>query len=423
VGELANIVLYLFRRKPVLSSETMTANKACTVSETICIIPCHKAGDALEPVLARVTKIFSPAMVWVADNANLPNPPDNTEMLAQKYGCSYVYFPLGNKTNAVYETAKIAFARDSTLKYIVLVDDDTILPETFTVRADMFANDAWLAGYCPHIGINKRSPWNLWEDVIDYEYKSISWRNIVKGYYYSMRFLHGVCAVYRLDRMLAIFEDNPCLPGGLPFGEDAFAGVSARLNGWKLSQDETNIVYTFCPRNAFWGDRSQGFGASSLYRQRALRWYLGWPRRHMEELGMLFFYDAGSFLGNVLYRIDFFWYTLMCLLPSLWPVFVAGVVYQWRVEAVIIWVILHAAFYLSSVVTAYIRNCVMQEELKVSFSTILLTPLLSALTSLFYGISFILAIFWYVPFVRDNRKRLTPGWNNGMFALSNKLNP
>jgi hypothetical protein len=413
IGELANIALYLLRKKTVLTQEILEANRRVTLDETICVIPCHKAGPALEPVLERCVKIFAPERVWVADNANLPSPPDNTGDLAAKYGCSYVYFPLGNKTNAVFETVKIAVQRDPALKYVVLVDDDTILMPGFSVRADMFAADNRLAGYCPHIGINKKEEYDMWEDVIDCEYKSISWRNIVKGYYHTLRFLHGVCAVYRTDRMISIFENNPCLPGGLPFGEDAFAGVTARMKGWKLGQDETNIVYTFCPTNAFIGDRSQGFGASSLYRQRALRWYLGWPRRHMEETGLTFFYDAGSFFGNVLYRIDYVWYTIMCFLPSIWPIFLAGVVYAWSWEAVVLWFILHVLFYANSVICTTIRNFVMQEELKVGISTILLTPILSALTSFFYGISFMLALFWYVPFIRDQRKRIYPNWESG----------
>jgi hypothetical protein len=399
-------VLYIQRKKKISTQEILEANRKSTLEETICVIPCHKAGSAIEPVLERCAKIFSPERIWVADNANSLIPLDNTRDLAEKYGCSYVYFPLGNKTNAVFETVKIAVQRDSAVKYVVLADDDTILMSEFSIRADMFAADSRLAGYCPHIGINKNDEFNLWQDLIDYEYKTISWRNVVKGYYHTLRFLHGVCAVYRADRMISIFESNPCLPGGLPFGEDSFAGVSVRMKGWKLGQDETNFVYTFCPSNVFFGKRSQGFGASSLFRQTALRWYLHWPRGILDETILAFVYNAGSFFGTVLYRVDYVWYTLTCFIPSLWPIILVGNVYSWSFKSIMNWFILHVLFYANFIICTIIRNFVMQEELKVRISTILLTPILSVLTSFFYGVSFVIALLWYIPFVRDQRKRI-----------------
>ena len=377
------------------------------------IIAAHKAFDSLKNILPSVLAAFSADHVWVADNGLVRD--QATQLLCQELGIQYRFYDIPNKTYALYKTAQEIYdVHHDSVSSLVLLDDDTQLPEGFFVRNDLL-QEPLVAGYCVGIAIQKSPPYNFLENLIDFEYRTISYRNECKAYHGTLQFLHGICAVYNVKRMLAIYSKLCTLPGGLPFGEDSFAGVDCRLAGYRLLQDNQNVVTTFCPRRIFpplcEKGREQGFGASSLWKQRAMRWYLSWPRRLPSEIALGLFYDAGSWLGNVVYRIDLIWYMLLISVSSLWPLYLIKIGIAHKSWALLGY--LHAALYGVAVATASIRYAAFPASLKegVDRRVLLLVPGFNLLMCIFMAYSFIWSLLYYIPFRRiDYKKTFESAW-------------
>jgi len=164
------------------------------------------------------------------------------------------------------------------------------------------------------------------------------------------------------------------------------------------------VVTTFCPRRIFpplfEKGREQGFGASSLWKQRALRWYLSWPRRLPSEIALGLFYDVGSWTGNFLYRVDLLWYLLLISVSSMWPLYMIKIVLAHKSWAMLGY--LHAALYGTAVATASIRYAAFPASLKegVDRRILLLVPGFNLLVCFFMAFSFFLSLLWYIPFKR-----------------------
>eukprot|EP00475_Leptophrys_vorax_P001351 TRINITY_DN10717_c0_g3_i2.p1 TRINITY_DN10717_c0_g3~~TRINITY_DN10717_c0_g3_i2.p1 ORF type:complete len:541 (-),score=121.51 TRINITY_DN10717_c0_g3_i2:97-1719(-) len=412
-AEVIYCTLYHCRRVKPISEAEMNWNRIATKTRTVCIIPCHKAAAGISPVLETVTKIFEPQNVWIADNSNLPSPPDNLREIAESFGVRYLYYPLGNKTNAMYEALKEAKQDNPRIEYVVFLDDDTVLQESFFVRTDLFLEDDHLAGYCPNIVIQKSPPWNMWEYAVDMEYRMISFHNATTGHYHTVKFLHGIVCVYRVDRAMVLFEMNACNDWGLPYGEDALAGLQARSYNWSLAQDELNTAFTFCPRTAFFSDgREQGFGAASLFKQRCLRWYTSWPRRVAREIVIFFSYDAGSLIGNITQRMETVYYFYLCIIMTIWPYFLIKITFFGSDNAFAVWGWLHFFLFLTAMFTGVCRNFGMPKALRVEWQSTLLYPILASFCSYLYGISFLVCLFYFIPFVQDERKQFNRGWRD-----------
>ena len=377
------------------------------------IIAAHKAYDSLKNILPSVIAAFPAYQVWVADNGLVRD--QDTEDLCREWGIQYRFYNMPNKTWAIFKTAQEIYDTHlDRVSSLVLLDDDTKLPEGFFVRHDLL-DQPLVAGYCVGIGIQKTPPYNVYENLIDFEYRSISYKNEVKSYYGTLQFLHGICAVYNVKRMLTIYSKLCTLPGGLPFGEDSFAGLDCRLAGYRLLQDNDNVVTTFCPRQAFpplcVKGREQGFGASSLWKQRAMRWYLSWPRRLPSEIALALFYDTGSWVGNVLYRVDLLWYLVLILISSLWPVYMVKL--HTTHKSWLLLGYLHAGLYATAVFTATCRYAVFPPSLKkgVDLRVLVLVPLFNLMTCIFMAASLVMSLLWYIPFKRiDYKKTYENAW-------------
>lgn len=370
--------------------------------ETHVIIAAHRAAQSLRDTLPAVLQTFPASRVWVADNGFEDT---DTAALCLELGVRYRFLAPPNKTFALYSVAKEIHETDKSVRNVVLLDDDTLLPPTFFIRHDLLS-EPLVAGYCVAITIQRNPPWNLWEQLIDFEYRSISYRNGSKS---TIAFVHGICAVYRLSRMLMIYSKLCTLPHGLPFGEDAFAGVDFRVAGYRLLQDNHNVVETFCPRQllpSLWSrGRTQGFGASSIWKQRVMRWYLSWPRRLPSELALTLFYDAGSWGGNLRYRLDFVWYCIVMCVSSLWFLYVVYIAVHGT--SLVSFGILHAALSLTSLTTSVFRWCVFPANLRqgLPLTTALMMPLMNVTVCLLMCCSLLVSLLWYIPFKRIDYRR------------------
>ena len=392
------------RRQP---PPTLPSQATCNQGTHV-IIAAHKAYDSLQEILPTVLSAFPADQIWVADNGLEQD--TATQQHCQELGVKYRFYDIPNKTFALYMTAREIYdTHHDKATSLVLLDDDTHLPDGFRVRQDLLA-EPLVAGYCVGITIKKTPPFNFFEELISYEYETISYRNEIKASRSTIHFLHGICAVYNTRTMLMIFSKLCTLPGGLPFGEDSFAGIDCRLAGYRLLQDNTNVVSTFCPRRFFpplcaGKSREQGFGASSLWKQRALRWYLSWPRRLPSELALGLFYDAGSWIGNVAYRLDLLWYLIVVIISSAWPVYLIRV---WATHKS--WALfgyLHLCLYATSAATASIRYAAFPQSLKegVDKRIMILVPLFNTAVCFMMAASFFISLLYYIPLYRINYKK------------------
>ena len=368
--------------------------------DTHVIIAAHMAHGSLTRTLPSVLAAFMPHQVWVADNGHAPCLA--TERLCTDLGVRYRFYDRPNKTYALYRVAKEIDEEHTHVTSVMLLDDDTHLDPSFQIRPDLLERPL-VAGYCVGIAVDKKPPYNLWEHAIDFEYRTISYRNGWKAERGTIHFLHGICAVYNLRRMLVVFSKLCTLPDGLPFGEDSFAGLDFRLAGYRLLQDNSNVVTTYCPRRLLpspFADREQGYGASSLWKQRALRWYLSWPRRLPSEIALGFCYDAGNWAGNVLYRVDLLWYIFLMVVSSVWPVYIVKIGVQHRSWALL--GVLHAGLLIMSMLTGAIRFRGFPERLRrdVPWTTVLLVPFMNIVVCVLMAASFVVSVLWYIPFKR-----------------------
>jgi len=390
-------------------SGTMHLTQREANEDAFVIVAAHKAYDSLRTTLPTVLAAFPAHRVYVADNGLQQD--TDTERMCMELGVMYRYYDIPNKTHALYQTAlHISQTYRDSARAVVLLDDDTKLPDRFFVRQDLL-HQPLVAGYCVGITVDKQPPYNLWEQMVDFEYRTISYRNAWKAERGTIHFLHGICAVYNLRQMITIYSKVCTLPHGLPFGEDSFAGIDSRMAGYRLMQDNINVVTTFCPRRLFpplWSsgdDREQGYGAASLWKQRAWRWYLSWPRRLPGELALGLTYDAGNWLGNVLYRLDLLWYLLIIFVSSAWPFYLVQIGVHHRSWA--LFGLLHGGLFLTSTATAAIRYLGFPDQLKkgVNKSTFLLIPFMNLTVCFLMCVSFFLSILWYIPFKRVDYKR------------------
>jgi hypothetical protein len=374
---------------------------------TAVVVTAHNAFDSLLAALPTIIRAFPAQDIWIADNGDVAC--SSTKALCESRGLNYVFYDIGNKTNAIVQTVRIL--KERLYRHVLLLDDDTLLCDDFAIRHDLLA-EPLVAGYCVGIKIQKNlHSYNLWEHLVDLEYRTISYKNGIRAYLTgTIPFIHGICAVYNLDRMLPIYDKLCTLPGGLPFGEDSFAGVDFRMAGYRLLQDNVNTVSTFCPTRLLpppscKNQRSQGFGASSLFKQRALRWYLSWPRRLPSELALLLTYYGPSGPANVFYRLDAVYQIAIIVTSSVWPL---SLIHIWLSKGS--WEILgilHAMFIGSSILNATVRYNSFPRALKqdVRASTLLLNPLMNLVVTVLMGISFLLSMLWYIPLYRVDYRR------------------
>lgn len=377
-----------------------------TLKNTHLIIPCHKVNE--NNIIKHVTQLkrLFDGNIWIADNDSKDEKNASFHERCEQINVNYLYYNQPNKTNAMYETVKYIKKNVPDAKNVILLDDDTELPNTFFLRKDLLEDDT-VAGYCCNIQVEKNEQeYNYWENWIDFEYKTISYRNSSRNLH-SLRFLHGIISVYKIDCMLEIFKWNPCNVNGLPFGEDAYAGIQARSIGYKLKQDHLNTVMTFSPNCLFnfTNKRNQGYGSTSLFKQRAMRWYLSWPRRILQELGLCLFYNVGTWYGNLLYRLDFVMYVFLLGVSVGWIYYLIYLIVFH--QTLLPFLYLHLGFFGVTILMCYFRYFSMRpdEREKTHHKTLLTFPIFLLTLLYLYCSSFLLSVFYYIPMVRLDYKK------------------
>ena len=409
-SELCFISLCKYQERKEKSLYFSEEDKKNSLHNLAIVIPVHNTPvEDIKKNILHLNQIFSPGSIHIAENDG--NATKNVELsdICDLYHAYYHHYSIGNKANAILRTAQYIRNYRPEVKYVVLLDDDTIIEPNFFVRKDIL-NEPTVAGYTCVIGIErKQKEFRNWiEECIDLEYRTISYRNRSRNLH-TLKFLHGIICVYKIEPLLDIYKWNVCNVGGLPFGEDAFAGLKARAIGYKLKQDHLNKVRTFCPTNLYPSikmSREQGYGASNVFKQRARRWYISWTRRLLEEIALLLSYDTGTWLGNFLYRVDFIWYIYITTVSSIWVLILFATFFD--LKNFIAFIIVHFGFYIINVLNNYWRIMNMSKEEKdgIHWSTPLLFYWFNINLLFMYTFAFLYSIFYYIPFVRVDYKKL-----------------
>ena len=365
------------------------------------VIPCHNSSSVIAQTLDRALLHFDGNSIYVADNNRHERPQDSTPVIALEKGVNYIYYPKSGKTNALYETGKTIQAN---YDYFLLIDDDTLLPRNFCPSEKFFEDEkVSTVGF----GIKIKELDAVSENLVDWEYKMLSWRGAARKYW-SLKLAFGIAHMWRTEAFLEVYEINPCRTR-LPFGEDGWAGLITRMKGNRIKQDTRNFVESYAPKQMFYSLQDldvtkgksaiSGYDSQNIWKQRVMRWYRNYIIRVPYELSLALYYDAGGVMANIMYRLDL----LYCILLAYWSITIPAFLFyvidtgDWR-----IWLLVHASAYLFGMTTVLFNNYVTfrrRKDLQIQKKyVILLYPAFTMYVAVMRLFGCLGAILYYIPF-------------------------
>ena len=389
------------------------------ISEIAVLIACHNSEDVLPHTIKNILYTFKPEQIYIADNNNSIEPTNSkTKDICDKYHANYQYHPIGNKGNALNKTIDVI---DKKYKYILTLDDDTLLPPDFSPNNEFF-NDKRISSI--GFGIKIKDKTTLSEKMADFEYKLNSLRDYVKNDTTNF-FIIGIAGLWRRKIFHEIIAINPTAVKSTifgksigcyeaPHGEDSYNGLISRMLGYKQKMDLDNFVETYAPPRFFYNcndimcktQNISGYNSFSHYSQRALRWYRSQLTRLPYEFFLFFTFDAstngnGLFMNTYMqikYRYNFIWkYMLMYFAVALF-INVFLLAYN---GLYIEWILLHIAIYVFGVFSNTIINYVIfrnRPDLQIEKIVIFTYPIFTTYVTICRLIGILGAITFHIPF-------------------------
>lgn len=286
-----------------------------------CVVACHKSAGEIVISVRSLLRHLRPEHIVIADNGNSADPLDDTEERLKELDPDivYVWVPVGHKTNALWVGVN---RLPGMVDYVMLIDDDTVVP-TDMVLDESYFDDPGVSGVSFGISMNQTG---IVEKMVDMEFKVMSQQRLFHSYYSTVWFNHGIIGIWRRNVLTETLREHPCLP----FGEDQWNGTINLLKNLRMRQELRSYVLTYAPPVLFpvSGGREQGYGAASLWKQRAERWFVNAPRRTLQRIYLLFFYRHPTFLGNLVFRILSIEHILTIYTNLQTPLFLAFVVWS-----------------------------------------------------------------------------------------------
>ena len=233
---------------------------------TALLIPCYKSGDIIGATLEAALKVFPPAHIFVIANGNSPTPLDKTEDVCMRHHVNHIWSPVGSKIVAQFVGCYAAKA----FKYVLLIDDDCLIPPNFPIVSDRLTGRVKSIGYMiKSVGPN-RSKGNWCQQAQDMEYKVSGLQRAFAGVCGSATFPHGAISLWDREFLLKVFHDHP----GFSISEDWFFGHSCRKLGGRIKMCSAVFVETETPPALFFasGASRGGFGEMTVFKQRFTRW-------------------------------------------------------------------------------------------------------------------------------------------------------
>ncbi|KAL4894571.1 glycosyltransferase like family 2-domain-containing protein [Aspergillus ambiguus] len=231
------------------------------------VIPCFEAGPIIGRTLEAALHVFPPSHIYVVANGNSPTPLDNTEDICRSYGVNHIWCPVGSKIVALFVGCYAAKA----FRYLLLIDDDCLLPPDFPVVTSRMTNQVHCIGYTIKSVAEDLSPGTYCQQAQDLEYKLAGLQRSFAGRFGSATFPHGAISLWKRKFLKRTLENHP----GFSISEDWFLGDSCRRLGGRIQMCSAVFVRTVTPSRLFsvrgTADRG-GFGERTVCKQRFARW-------------------------------------------------------------------------------------------------------------------------------------------------------
>jgi len=362
------------------------------------LVPCHKSEMEIARTLKSILENqIPPENIIVVDNANSPTAPDNTERVVRELNpnIKYIYITRGLKSLALLVGLHKLPAH---VKYVIHIDDDTIIPPILASTYDLFKVPE-TAGVS--LGITA-FPGNLLQQLVDFEFKVISVWRYFRSIYSTVWFTHGIIGIWRRKHITELFEEHPYLP----FGEDGWNGCITLFKGKQIRQDIRSNIQTFAPpiltKTCSSYTREQGYGAATIWKQRAHRWFVNAPRRVLWRILLLLTYDCGSITSNIIFRAESIKHLAQIAFNLLFPIFFMRVLYDGTVPE---FMAIHVIYYILDLILYGLVNWAFwrhRPDIQVEASVVLLFPAYRYFLHLCGIFGHYKCILYYIPFEKFN---------------------
>jgi len=368
------------------------------------LIACHNSSDIIEETLKSIVVHFDPQHVFVCDNNKTSDMGENeieTHRLCETNGVNYNYINVPNKTNAIRTVLKEIKHH---YEYVILLDDDTLMADTFCLKEDWFLKDKKLAGI--GFGIRMKHTTSLLQRCVDAEYLYWSYNKHMKNFA-TNKFICGIGGIWKTDIIYDILSINPSDGSIFPFGEDGWNGTISRLNGYKIRQDMQNFVYSQCPTNLLFNssdDCISGYDSTTLWKQRALRWYRSCNMRIIPELYSFLTFNASiegdsmtkKILRNIYYRGIITWSFVLIYYSAIMPLLLANYIFEPR-----LYLVIHSTLILMTIISGlFVRYIIFRNrgDCHIGFDVIFAYPFYIMYVTIMKMFGFIGTLFYYFPF-------------------------
>jgi len=372
--------------------------RAALMRATGVLVPCHKSEQEVVRTLKSIlANQIPPENIIVVDNANSPTAPDNTDEVVRELNprIKYIYITKGLKSLALLVGLH---QLPDHVKYVVHIDDDTIIPQILASTYSLFKESETVG---ISLGITA-FPGNLLQRLVDFEFKVISVWRYFRSIYSTVWFTHGIIGIWRRKHIKELFEEHPYLP----FGEDGWNGCITLFKGKQIRQDIRSNIQTFAPpilnKMCSSYTREQGYGACTIWKQRAHRWFVNAPRRVLWRLLLLLTYDCGSITSNIIFRAESIKHLAQIAFNLLFPIFFIRVLYDGTIAE---FLLCHIIYYILDLILYGLVNWAFwrhRPDIQVEASVVLLFPAYRYFLHLCGIFGHYKCILYYIPFEKFN---------------------
>ncbi|KAL8950289.1 MAG: hypothetical protein Q9222_003674 [Ikaeria aurantiellina] len=259
-------LLIPFDESPADHPEPGLSGEQGKTHDTALIVPCYKSEKLIGATLQAALKIFPIQNIFVVANGNSPTPLDNTAAICDFYGVSHTWSPIGSKIVAQYVGCYVS----KRFPYVLLIDDDCLLPANFPVVTNRIHSRTLCVGYTIKSVGPEGSKGTLCQQAQDIEYKISGIQRAFAGKIGSTTFPHGAISLWDRKFLIRTFNAHP----GFSVSEDWFFGHVARQLGCRIQMCTAVFVETETPASIFWSRNGArgGFGEMTVWKQRFFRW-------------------------------------------------------------------------------------------------------------------------------------------------------
>ena len=195
-------------------------------SDIAVVISCHRSSDMIVKTVHACMKHLRPGQIFVMDNANFLDPPDNTREVLEEadlHEVNYIYNPFGNKTLAMY--AGSVAAKD--FKYLLLIDDDVTIPENMKFGKHLFSDTVRAVCYpirAVHPQGRTESLFIEWQAI---EYKMSDYSKLLQNEFSTVLYPHGAICLWERNTLIQCFRAHDTIF----YADDVKVSPSTSVNG------------------------------------------------------------------------------------------------------------------------------------------------------------------------------------------------